>query len=755
MLVENIPLSAYDSQNLVTNLPNLELKYFKRRYPGDFTSNFYNVLSASLDYKFKTYTNFYLSDQHKLLDVFDQNTETIKKTNIVTPLIKDGYYLDLEDLDARYYDIQEGGFQEYRKIKLPKFYQSPTEIKYFTISFKNNNICNITHQTNNETYYLVSNDGGDLFFVRNSLLKTQSNQINAEDFVYDYSDSNRSLILYKKIDGVVKILDKNPDTNYLFSSNFIEDDLIKQTTAPFIISNGIFLDSGNENNNNFITYDTSNNINLEKTEENLKNNYLLYNKNINGKDTLNVLTLKNQLLQNEVFASGDNMLSGNGSGYFVDGLRDYTSISNSIGEKSDDLILNYVFHNKPYLIKPGKNLFKSPSNLYPYQKLNINDTKFIDCGAYSGNSPTNADRVYRVSDNISLKSNDQYLLCTWLSGSPFSDKKIWMDRYYYPDLIEKETALSAKNTFNPTYEDQVEEVIKSNLELKKQINKIKFFDKISDLCFIADENYIYERNTKEIVQRQISLCGNRYDYYTLINKSGKISFIITFDGNESSWDIYSRRNEIDSGISISKNNDELFFDIKMFDSESYYFDNKFFQISSRQKFIPKQKNFICISMDTVRGSGFIMLNNSVIENFKIPKYEFTNKKILYGNFFIKENNEEIELLQSYTVDNLLIDDDYTTIDDALFLKISLTEEENNNITITLPCGVRNSLDDIDLIQTFNPNHFKSNHINLYIKNTGIYDNSIIKNIKDELESKINNYIPVNTTIDNIQFNNFS
>lgn len=749
-------LSSFEKITPNSTLSEFEFEKFDRTYPGGYGISFVLALSSCLDFNIKDFSKFYLTNNFRLLDIFKKPDKNLKKTNIYTTLKVDDYYLDYEELDARNFTISLSGFQTYKYFKSPTMKQLREEKvignrivesgKKYNILLKESNLCNITVELNDGIYYLCNNEDGDLFFCKESILTFDSSIITPQDFKYNYSDSNNSLIFYKKINTNTLYLTKN-STNELILSNVTENDISKITSNPFIIEESIFINNEILSDNAFISYTPNNDINTSKIEEHLSNNILLHSEN----NLTNAIVLKNQLSQNDIFTSGDNMLSGNGINYYINDFRSYTNISKGI---QDDgvLILNYVFHNKPYLIKSGKNTILSPDNMRPFEKININDTKFIECGAYSGDTPKYADKVYKTSPNNTLYDNNQYLLCTWLSGSPFGNEKIWMDRYYYPDLIEKETALSAKNTFNITYEDLDEIYVRENVANLLKFNKI--YDKISDLCFESSSVYIYERNNKTPTPPTNLECDNRFDYYQIINESSKFTLAFTFDGDKNEWEIYSDRNDIDSGVNIVKNSDSLSISFKIYDPENFNYENNFYSKTITAPFLPNKDNFICISLDAVSGNGYALFNNTIIGEFDMGAYEFSSKQILHGNFYISYGTQNEEILISEKIKNLIINSEYSSPNDAFFLNINNTAQKIDDIVITLPCGARNSMDEIDILQSFRPDEFQSNNINIYIKNTGIVDDTTMESIKLEILPKIKNYIPINAETTNIFFKEY-
>ena len=115
--------------------------------------------------------------------------------------------------------------------------------------------------------------------------------------------------------------------------------------------------------------------------------------------------------------------------------------------------------------------------MYPYDKLNVNDSQFVFNGAFAGPTPKLSDKLFIKRENTSQYDNGRYL-CTWLSGGVLEEKGLWVDRYYYPDKISKEAALSATSWFSPSFLDSIDGV---DLDVSDLVlNKEKFFDKKSD-----------------------------------------------------------------------------------------------------------------------------------------------------------------------------------------------------------------------------------------------------------------------------------
>ena len=78
-----------------------------------------------------------------------------------------------------------------------------------------------------------------------------------------------------------------------------------------------------------------------------------------------------------------------------------------------------------------------------------------------------------------------------------------------------------------------------------------------------------------------------------------------------------------------------------------------------------------------------------------------------------------------------------------------------DITISLPCGMRNLTDNIDVVNSINTNlKHKSNAVDINVKNLNITNKSIQEEVKNIILSNINNSIPKSTDINEVKFINY-
>ena len=723
-------------------MDNIIFKKYTRYFDGGYTLNFYNALSGVNDYKFKNYTNFFLTRNTKINDIIESDFDVLKSDSIMTNLNFGGNYLIYKEPNQKQLGLS-GIYTEYDYYGNYGFSSNNQSLSAnFVIEFKDDNICNIYYYNNYKKYYLYRNSDNILNFY------TENLGLTAKDFRYIYSRNNKAISLFQNISNKPYFL-KNTK-NILTLSEMTSANKILVYNNPIYLSRDIYTNFEVNNNTTFVEYDTDNTISNDGIIKDLKNNFLLHREN----NSTDIIVLKNQLTQEDTFTSGNNLLSSQTIKYFSDNMRNYTSIFSDINsEKDESLNLNYVFYNKSYKIIPGKNTFIAPDNMSPFSQININDTKFVNCGAFAYPTPEYADKVYRLDTTINYTDGQTYL-CTWLSGSPLSNEKVWVDRYYYPDFIDKSDALINKNTFNITYENTIEQLVKNNTLNQASISSFSIFDKKSDMVFLPGKKYIYERiqsvglieNTIEITPCQnLNLLNNSINYFKQINDIGKFTVLFYFNGDMNNWTLKSKRNNKNGGLKIEKNSENIIFEMNLYDPSL----DEILSFRKKSSFKPLQKNFICCSINVITGEGYFFLNNQIIDFFNFGKNRFYTKKILFGDFFV--DNDDIFKIPQSKIQNFQLLNSYSEPELAFILPILNGVTEINNIYITLPCGMRNSSDNIELLQSAcNNQTYKSNAANIYLKNININDD-VKKKVENKIIKNIERFVPITTELNTINF----
>lgn len=296
--------------------------------------------------------------------------------------------------------------------------------------------------------------------------------------------------------------------------------------------------------NNWVSYQTvgnSNSLTTNKTKSYLDvtNNYLLMSQYHNidqDRMLVDVFQLKNQLTptgttnRNNPFP---NLLDCDHRRY------DRVFVSNHLDESAG---LNLGYNNYEHeitLLPDHVTYFNTPQDMYPYERVNINDSGLTQSGAIGGDSPINSDKIFKKAAGYKYNTphgapSDEETgnwLCSWLksnigvdwnelstykenvivnyNGTVYKalvdnkDKRpstnpnhwspteqpppVWVDRYYNPEKFSTQKALEFESQY-ATYTSKFENIVDS---LGAQDAYV--FDKISDLTFEPGSLYAYYR----------------------------------------------------------------------------------------------------------------------------------------------------------------------------------------------------------------------------------------------------------------------
>lgn len=755
-MISSTPLSSLKSNPLNCDLKGLSFKQFTRSYPGGYNFSFNKSLSGFRDNTIKNNSNFLLTDMRNISDVINLDDIPLKASTIFGPIRCGSSYMKYSDVDPSPFS-RTGKYFDHFDYGAVSTSDTDDETTKFSFIISDNNTCNIVYHKNYDAYYLCSTSDNGLVFVKKSRLSFDTEKINAQDFFYLFSENTNDILLFKNTsDGNYILIKKD---NQIILKKVISDNIATYISSPFSLSKSIYLNSNLKLDTSYIKYNTDNTINIGDSYFSLTNNLLLHKPLVS--DKLDILVLKNQLSKEDVFTNNNNLLSGYSKTYSGK-LRTYSSISKDIMEEySDELSLNYVYYNENYTITPGENYIETSDSLYPFESLNINDTKFVENGAFSYITPEYADKVYHLSNDKNNKDNNQHLLCTWLSGSPMGDSKIWVDRYYYPDRIEKLEALQSNPIYNDTYNSYIEQLIINNQTYSDSVDALKFFDKRSELVFLPNQIYRYDRikNTDfPTLTSQFNYC-NSYsktypsNYHRNINDAGEFTISFGFVDDGKNWVIESDRNSIDCGLKITKDGSLLQFEYNFYNPSTELL--KIFQVNNNIK--PNDLNVFTFSINSKTGKGYVFFNNEIILDILVSPFEYYTKQLLYGDIFYYQNGEKRDILDIYynseLFKDLLINPYYTQPELAFTTHILNSESTIDDIIISLPCGMRNAIDDVQSLNLACSSQFKSNAVNIKILNTNI-DDSVKSIISNSIEGDLSKILPVNTQINDIIFEDY-
>lgn len=417
----------------------------------------YNIITNYIfqnvrDQKINNYSVFYLTNKILFSDVLDIDKINNKKFNIISYLIINNQYITINNQSVYLNDTPVNKFEicftaDANKCFLKTF--SDTLFKNIYITVKNQTLTPTTNIDEKTEFSYIINDSNELFLI----YKSPINQIS-----YVVTCVNNELTL-----------EKNDISKY-----FTENQKIFISTKKF---KDVNINTG------WCTYSEKNfDINGLKTYPDLTNNLLvhsIYTYSDGDNLDINFLNLKNQITTKNYINNGDPF---RGIDY-----REYTNLFTGTNQETGNnmISMNYNYVATDLKIKQGLNEFTTPS-LYPYEKININDTSFVKNGSFGSGCPALADRIYKIDNNDLLQSY------SWLSCIGPDDKGIWINRYYNPMLFNYQN-VSVKPADIVYKGTSFDDIVKEHPEVLSK----GYFDVVSDLALEPSTTYVYDRITND------------------------------------------------------------------------------------------------------------------------------------------------------------------------------------------------------------------------------------------------------------------
>jgi hypothetical protein len=347
---------------------------------------------------------------------------------------------------------------------------------YYDIELIDENTCNISHFDNYKTMYLTYNNVNDLLFFNTA---TGSNTT----FNYLLDREYEYIVLYKPDasngPAVIKYVPTSNGLNILKGVAPTKNAPLPETHTPLKIR---IRPSQNKHItlvNDWISYDSTSiyednlNIDPSKSYSNIKNNYLInseYESTSGITLPYNFTPLKNQLTGEHNQSRYNPFLQN----IPVD-LRDYEKIFTGISqiEGDDKISLGYQTWTKGLTFKPGKvTLFHLPQDIYPYNRITLEDSGLIESGAIAGDTPLRSDKIFKKKSNY--KSSSNYgdpsgedrgtFLCSWLMTRPSLSSTMWVDRYFDASRLSYFQAITAptNNTYVSEFENTYDAAVSSS-----------------------------------------------------------------------------------------------------------------------------------------------------------------------------------------------------------------------------------------------------------------------------------------------------
>ena len=548
----------------------------------------------------------------------------------------------------------------------------------FYLEFLDDNLCRISHTFGDLIFYLSAGDDLSIKFLREP-------KDDAEKFIYvldrnmirlykrivhtNYDDRGQPISTYTKLYlfGIERKDDKSAALKLYQNTSLDTGDVVCYVTNN-LLEFDFYID------NSWVSYDRSryiSSIDPKKSAYNLTTQALIHHE-YNKDQGFNFIPLKNTQTYKGNSIRGNNMTSSDQFYPDVD-YRTYTTINSGLKQEkgNDNIILTFNFTDQEYEINDGQDFyFTIPQKslkqtnglqpLWPYKYININDTKFIKNGSFGSNVPFFADKVKKmqswktsiVDDNGKrLSPNNETYLCSWLYKRNPESTPIWLDRYYYPDMIHRQQALKGQTTYEQSFEnileknylkepeplsedateDQIEgynQQVKEVKETRGKISRNTYFDKVSDLVIEPGNQYRYQRLSTEMIN-EVNQNLAPFEITTAINtakKSVDIADEFAFDNEhylKLDYKNWNKTNAINLNTDIYLTRKKRM-GIQLFGSDY----GSGFTIQNRKDLVPFHYY--------ATGKVIYMLNNKfeIIHQFDLwSKYEDTILKFFLGDVF--------------------------------------------------------------------------------------------------------------------------
>lgn len=142
------------------------------------------------------------------------------------------------------------------------------------------------------------------------------------------------------------------------------------------------------------------------------------------------------------------------------------------------------------------------------ETLPLNETSFVDNGAFGSDVPYFADKFKKITTNEDYDDvNNGTYLTSWLKRESIdSDRCRWVDRYYYPDIISRKEALLSKEPYRGSFENYPDQA--NNAENNLALRDNGFYDIDSNVELVPDSTYQYTRVSAKNVNSIMDNIGN-------------------------------------------------------------------------------------------------------------------------------------------------------------------------------------------------------------------------------------------------------
>ena len=506
----------------------------------DLTLN--DCLSGANDTSTNKYSNFYLSNGNTYKTVITIDRLSLPENRTVSTYIAINSMGGLTS-ESRYLSISSTELNREANVT---FTTTLSNNNYFDIEFSQNDKCKISNTSGKIKRYLSF----DYIDSKFKFLSSNSDTVNI--FSYFFNTEANLFTLYKKIYEKVNFVFYDETTNALGRRNALSGAAI----SPVDDSNVFLIRQDNSttlqdnlSTSNYVykqSFDQSKLIvDPTKSVFDFNTNYLYNNEFYSIKPykesnlNLNLLNLKNQkTVDNEQSQGGVFLTEPSFKHRYYDTL--FTGVNQERGNYNIGLGFSSYTLTK-VLKQDNLNYFHYPFDIYPYTKLNVNDSSLVISGAITSDTPYYADKIfkrlggYKYSSPFGGVSDTQTgaYLCTWLSGGDdINASGLWVDRYYNPANVSYYDALS--NISVPLITTNYD-----TISAAVDLNPVNYdlYDKKSDLTFEKGALYSYHHVGNENCKSYVndlsgSIIFNNFErYFDKFYIKQDFTEEIYFDGN--------------------------------------------------------------------------------------------------------------------------------------------------------------------------------------------------------------------------------
>jgi hypothetical protein len=523
------------------------------KYEQGFAFNQVAALQNVYDTTVNNYTSNFLTKKTLLTDLLDFNLRQSQRFTITTTIVCNPF-LDPVVLKIANPVVTGSDIRTYTFITEPPNFNNSI---YFELEFLDGKRLRIKHNNGKQDFFLNIYDREFVTFYNYDSIIPSLKTPRSDIFNYLVDDDGYIQLFFNDY-GSNKILVY--EDNILRLRDIPLNGLIKSSANLFRINYSYNLPES-KINTSWVSYDRNrtNTLSIDqlRSEFDRRSQYFLHTtySNVMSSYSLNFMTLNNDRSERGFYKRGTNMISRAVNTPDAD-FREYTSLHTGVDQErgNDNITLNFTFYDKDIIADPGTDTyFTAPSSIYPYEKLNINDTKFTLNGSLGAPSPLIADKIFLQRKNTTQYNNGRYL-CTWLSAASTQTPGVWVDRYYYPDILSKRDS-----QVSPEYTPSFFEVVDRTLTTLDtiDISKSAFFDKKSDLAIEPGTKLKYQRTSSQDIAEIINTStpfvsgfnayfsvnnaivpyesssiiynGDRYNRYGVRNINAQKAFTVSFE----------------------------------------------------------------------------------------------------------------------------------------------------------------------------------------------------------------------------------